>query len=101
MSDAHMTFGFSDEQRQMRASVLGLLCRVLPQTKIRELDKAGEYPFEACQALADGGYTGLMYSPEYGGTGGSFRDLGLFGGAVGDYHGCLAQAPSVTAIYTG
>ena len=52
MSDAHMTFGFSEEQRQMRASVLGLLRRVLPPGKIRELDAAGEYPFEACRALA-------------------------------------------------
>ena len=33
MSDAHMTFGFSDEQRQMRASVLGLLSRVLPPSQ--------------------------------------------------------------------
>ena len=61
MSDAHMTFGFSEEQRQMRASVLGMLNRVLPQAKIRELDKAGEYPLEAHKALADGGYMGLMY----------------------------------------
>jgi alkylation response protein AidB-like acyl-CoA dehydrogenase len=64
MSDAHMTFGFSDEQRQIRASVLGLLSNVLSPSNIRELDKAGEYPFEACQALADGGYMGLMYPPE-------------------------------------
>ena len=63
MSDAHMTFGFSEEQRQMRASVLGLLGRVLPQAKIRELDKAGEYPFEACQALADGWFS-YAVSPE-------------------------------------
>ena len=38
MSDTHMTFGFSEEQRQMRASVLGLLKRVLPQPKIRALE---------------------------------------------------------------
>ena len=37
----------------MRASVLGLLSRVLPPAKIRELDKAGEYPFEAHKALAE------------------------------------------------
>ena len=35
MNEAHLTFGFSEEQRQMRASVLGLLNRVLPPTKIR------------------------------------------------------------------
>ena len=51
MNEAHLTFGFSEEQRQMRASVLGLLDRVLPPARIRELDKAGEYPFEAHKAL--------------------------------------------------
>jgi acyl-CoA dehydrogenase len=101
MSDAHMTFGFSDEQRQMRASVLGLLGRVLPPSKIRQLDKAGEYPFEACQALADGGYMGLMYSPEYGGMGGSYMDLAVLGEALGYHYGGIAQAYGITVIYAG
>jgi hypothetical protein len=81
MRNAHMTFGFSDEQRQMRESVLRLLDRVLPPSRIRELDNAGEYPFEACQALAQGGYMGLMYPPEYGGMGGSYMDLAVLGEA--------------------
>ena len=101
MSDAHMTFGFSDEQRQMRASVLGLLGRVLPQAKIRQLDKAGEYPFEACQALAEGGYMGLMYPPEYGGMGGSYMDLAVLGEALGYHYGGIAQAYGITVIYAG
>ena len=46
MNDAHVTFGLSEEQRQMRASVLGLLSRVLPAAKIRALDAAGEYSFD-------------------------------------------------------
>ena len=85
MSEAHLAFGFSEEQRQMRASVLGLLNRVLPPTRIRELDKAGEYPFEAHKALADAGYMGLIYPTEYGGTGGSYMDLAVLGEALG-YH---------------
>ena len=101
MSDAHMTFGFSEEQRQMRASVLGLLRRVLPQAKIRELDKAGEYPFEAHKALADGGYMGLMYPPEYGGMGGSYMDLAVLGEALGYHYGGIAQAYGITVIYAG
>jgi len=101
MSDAHMTFGFSEEQRQMRASVLGLLCRVLPPGKIRELDAAGEYPFEACRALAEAGYMGLMYAPEYGGMGGSFMDLAVLGEALGYHYGGIAQAYGITVIYAG
>ena len=85
MNDAHMTFGLSEEQRQMRASVLGLLNRVLPPAKIRALDKAGEYPFEAHQALADAGFMGLMYPAQYGGMGGSYLDLAVLAEALG-YH---------------
>ena len=101
MSDAHMTFGFSEEQRQMRASVLGLLNRVLPPAKIRELDKAGEYPFEAHKALADAGYMGLVYPTEYGGMGGSYMDLAVLGEALGYHYGGIAQAYGITVIYAG
>jgi alkylation response protein AidB-like acyl-CoA dehydrogenase len=85
----------------MRASVLGLLSRVLPPSKIRELGKAGEYPFEACQALAEGGYMGLMFPPEYGGMGGSFMDLAVLGEALGYHYGGIAQAYGITVIYAG
>jgi alkylation response protein AidB-like acyl-CoA dehydrogenase len=101
MSDAHMTFGFTEEQRGLRASVLGLLRRVLPPSKVRELDKAGEYPFEACRALADAGYMGLMYAPEYGGMGGSFMDLAVLGEALGYHYGGIAQAYAITVVYAG
>jgi alkylation response protein AidB-like acyl-CoA dehydrogenase len=101
MIDAHMTFGFSEEQRQMRASVLGLLRRVLPPDKIRELDAAGEYPFEACRALAGAGYLGLMYPHEYGGMDGSFMDLAVLGEALGYHYGGIAQAYGITVIYAG
>ncbi len=100
-SDTHLMFGFSDEQRQMRASVLGLLNRVLPTSRIRELDKAGEYPFEACGALAEAGYMGLMYPVEYGGMGGSYMDLAVLGEALGYHYGGIAQAYGITVIYAG
>jgi alkylation response protein AidB-like acyl-CoA dehydrogenase len=101
VSDAKLTFGFSEEQKQMRRSVLGLLARVLPPAKVRELDAAGEYPFEACKALAAGGYMGLMYAPEYGGMGGSFMDLAVLGEALGYHYGGIAQAYGITVIYAG
>jgi alkylation response protein AidB-like acyl-CoA dehydrogenase len=101
MNDAHLTFGFSEEQRRMRASVLGLLNRVLPPAKIRELDKAGEYPFEAHKALADAGYMGLVYPTEYGGMSGSYMDLAVLGEALGYHYGGIAQAYGITVIYAG
>jgi alkylation response protein AidB-like acyl-CoA dehydrogenase len=100
MSDAHMTFGFSEEQRQMRASVLGFCaaCCRQPRSRARQ---GGEYPFEACKALADGGYMGLMYPPEYGGMGGSYMDLAVLGEALGYHYGGIAQAYGITVIYAG
>jgi alkylation response protein AidB-like acyl-CoA dehydrogenase len=101
MSDAHMTFGFTAEQKLMRDSVLGLLRRVLPPEKIRALDKAGEYPFEAHKALADDGFMGLMYAPEHGGAGGGFMDLAVLAETLGYHYGGIAQAYGITVIYAG
>jgi len=101
MNDQHLTFGFSEEQKQMRASVLALLGRVLAPNKIRALDKAGDYPFEAYAALAAAGYTGLMYPPEYGGMGGGYMDLAVLGEALGYHYGGIAQAYGITVIYAG
>ena len=61
MNETNLTFGFSEQQRHMRTSVLGLLNRVLPPATIRSLSQAGEYPLAAHQALADAGVMGLMY----------------------------------------
>ena len=101
MSDPNLTFGFTDEQKLLRESVLGTLARVLPPEKIRELDKAGEYPHEAIKALADAGLNGIVYPEEFGGLGGSFMDLAVLGEALGYHYGGIAQAWSITCIYAG
>jgi alkylation response protein AidB-like acyl-CoA dehydrogenase len=101
MSEVHITFGLSEEQRQMRANVLRLLDRVLPANKICELDRAGEYPFAAVQALAAAGYMGLMYPVAYDGMGGSHTDLAVLGEALGYHYGGIAQAYAITVIYAG
>ncbi|MEE1556071.1 MAG: acyl-CoA dehydrogenase family protein, partial [Alphaproteobacteria bacterium] len=101
MDDANLTFGFSEEQKLLRDSVLGTLQRVLPAEKIRKLDKAGEYPYEACAALAEAGINGIVYPEEYGGQNGSFMDLAVLGEALGYHYGGIAQAWGITCIYAG
>ncbi|MBC8241682.1 MAG: acyl-CoA/acyl-ACP dehydrogenase [Alphaproteobacteria bacterium] len=101
MDDPNLTFGFTDEQKLLRNSVLGTLQRVLPPEKIRELDMAGEYPYEACAALAEAGVNGIVYPEEYGGLGGSFMDLAVLGEALGYHYGGIAQAWGITCIYAG
>jgi alkylation response protein AidB-like acyl-CoA dehydrogenase len=101
MDDPNLTFDFSEEQRLLRESVLGTLRRVLPPEKIVALDKAGEYPFEACAALAETGVNGIVYPTEYGGLGGSYTDLAVLAEALGYHYGGIAQAWSITCIYAG
>ncbi|MDP6345797.1 MAG: acyl-CoA dehydrogenase family protein [Alphaproteobacteria bacterium] len=101
MEDPNLTFDFTDEQKLLRESVLGTLQRVLPPEKIRELDKAGEYPYEACAALAEAGINGIVYPEEYGGQDGSFTDLAVLGEALGYHYGGIAQAWGITCIYAG
>jgi len=100
-NDPRLTFGFSAEQTLMRDSVLGLLRKVLPPEKIRALDRAREFPFEAYQALADAGWMGLLYAPEYGGMGGSYTDLAVLSEALAWHYGGIAQAWGISVIYGG
>ncbi|MCA8927639.1 MAG: acyl-CoA/acyl-ACP dehydrogenase [Alphaproteobacteria bacterium] len=101
MTDPHLTHGFTDEQKLLRESVLGTLARVLPPEKIRELDRAGEYPYEACRALAELGVNGIVYPKADGGLGGSFKDLAVLGEALAYHYGGIAQAWGITCIYAG
>jgi len=100
-TDRWTTFGFTDEQRQMREAVLDLIDRVLPPAKIRELDARGEYPFEAYDALARAGWLGLPFPEEYGGTGGSHMDLAVLVEAIAYRFASLATAYLTSTIYAG
>lgn len=55
MRELWNTFGFTGEQRLMREPVLSLLARVLSPEKVRDLDRRGEFPFEAYDAMAQAG----------------------------------------------
>ncbi|WP_293960129.1 acyl-CoA dehydrogenase family protein [Sneathiella sp.] len=94
-------FGLSEEQMMIRENVLELLERVMPREKIKELDKAGEFPFEAYQALADAGWMGLAYPEEFGGAGGSNKDLAVLIEAMAYHYGGIATAYNTTIVYAG
>src|SRR3546814_12753899 len=72
----------------------------LPE-RIRELDKAGEFPLEAYRALARDGWMGLIYPEEHGGMAGSFKDLAVLSETLGYHSGGIAQAWGITVIYAG
>lgn len=95
------TFGFTEQQRLIRDSVLELLERVLPVQKIRELDRAGEFPFDAYQALADAGWMALPFANAVGGAGGSHKDLAVLVEAMAYHYASAATAYLTTVIYAG
>ncbi len=94
-------FGLTEEQRMIRENVLPMLAEVFPRERVRELDEKYEFPFEAYQALAKGGWLGLPHEPEYGGANGSFKDLAVFVETVAYHNAQLASAWLTTAIYGG
>lgn len=94
-------FGLTEEQIMMRESVQGLLERVLPREKIKEMDEAHEFPFEAYQAMADAGWMGLLYSEEYGGIGGSYKDFAVFIESVAYHNAQMASAYLTSVLYGG
>lgn len=97
----YKTFGFSQEQVMMRDSVLGTLNRVLPESKILELEANSEYPAEAFQALAEGGWLALPFEEAHGGAAASNKDLAVFIEALGYHHAGITSAYMTTVIYGG
>ncbi len=95
------TFGLTEQQCMIRDSVLDLLQAKLPAEKIRELDRAGEFPFEAYQALADAGWMSLPFQESLGGSGGSYKDLAVLVEAMAYHYASVATAYLTTVIYAG
>lgn len=63
-----MNLDFTEEQRQIRDSVLRLLERFDDQYWL-ERDRDGEFPEEFCRALVDAGWMGIAMPEDYGGSG--------------------------------
>jgi len=94
-------FGFTEEQKMMRESLLRLATKTLPIEKIRELDRDGGWPTEAYQALAKAGWLGLLYPEKYGGLGGSYKDLAVLLETLSYHYACLGTTYMTSPIYAG
>ncbi len=94
-------FGLTETQAMIRDSVLALLANELPREKIRALDEASEFPFDAYAALARAGWMGLPYAKADGGSGGSYKDLAVFVESVAYHNAQMASAFLTTVIYGG
>ncbi len=63
-----MDFTWSESQRQIRDSVLGL-CRQFDDRYWLERDESGAFPEDFCRAIADAGWIGVAVPEAYGGAG--------------------------------
>ena len=94
-------FGYTDEQKMMRESLLRLAADTLPPERIRALDREGAWPHEAYQALAKAGWLGLLYPEAYGGLDGSYKDLVVLLETLSYHYACLGTTYMTSPIYAG
>ncbi|WP_028139125.1 acyl-CoA dehydrogenase family protein [Bradyrhizobium japonicum] len=99
--DNNEEFDLTDDQLQVRASVLQLLREKLPPWKVAELDDKSEFPFDAYAALAEAGWLGLPHDEQYGGAGGSYMDLAVLIEAIAYHNAQMASAYLTTVVYGG
>jgi alkylation response protein AidB-like acyl-CoA dehydrogenase len=95
------TTGLNEDQRMVREAVLDILESTLPKEEIRRIDEVKEFPTAAYQALADSGFLGLFYEEEFGGAGGSYKDLTNFMETLGYHYAGIGQAVMITSVYAG
>lgn len=65
-----MDFELNEDLLEVRQWARDFCKKECPPDYIRQLDEAGEFPFELYQKLADAGFIGISAPEEYGGSGG-------------------------------
>jgi alkylation response protein AidB-like acyl-CoA dehydrogenase len=82
----------SVDQKAMTDAVAQLCARHITEDYLKDCDRQARYPEEAMQALARAGWAGLAVPAEYGGSGGSARDLAVVHRTIARYGLAPAQA---------
>jgi alkylation response protein AidB-like acyl-CoA dehydrogenase len=86
-------FGFeSPEQKAMTDSLARLCARHVTEDYLKECDRQKRYPDEAMRELADAGWAGLVVPEQYGGSGGSARDVAVLHRTIARFGLAPAQA---------
>jgi len=96
-----MDFSFTAEQEQLRAHLQELLDAVCPPEYAERCDREARPPREAYEALAKHGWFGLIFPPEYGGTGGTAIELAILLEEAGRHFEELAMWLFRTLTYGG
>jgi acyl-CoA dehydrogenase len=89
-----MDFEFTETQLAVREGV-AKICERFPDSYWLEKDNKHEFPHDFAQAMADGGFVGIIVPEEYGGSGLGYTEAALMMQTIAESGACLAGCTSV------
>ena len=94
-----MDLGLTEIQQMLKTSAQEFLARECPLTLVREMEEDSRgYTDELWRQMVSLGWTGVAFPEEYGGTGGTFADLGVLLEEMGH---SLAPSPFFATVVLG
>ena len=94
-----MDLGLTEIQQMLKTSAQDFLTRECPLTLVREMEEDSKgYTDELWRQMIALGWTGVAFPEQYGGTGGTFADLGVLLEEIGR---ALAPAPFFSTVVLG
>lgn len=94
-----MDLGLNEIQQMLKTSAQDFLARECPLTLVREMEEDSKgYTDELWRQMIGLGWTGVAFPEQYGGTGGTFADLGVLLEEIGR---SLAPSPFFSTVVLG
>ena len=94
-----MDLGLNEIQQMLKTSAQEFLARECPLTVVREMEEDPQgYPDALWRQMTALGWTGVAFPEQYGGTGGTFADLGVLLEEIGR---SLAPSPFIPTVVLG
>ena len=94
-----MDLGLNEIQQMLKTSAQEFLARECPLTVVREMEEDPQgYPDALWRQMIALGWTGVAFPEQYGGTGGTFADLGVLLEEIGR---SLAPSPFIPTVVLG
>ena len=94
-----MDLGLTEIQQMLKTSAQDFLTRECPLTLVRQMEEDSKgYTDELWRQMIALGWTGVAFPEQYGGTGGTFADLGVLLEELGR---ALAPAPFFSTVVLG
>ena len=96
-----MKFELDEDKAMLREAAREFLKETFPLERVRELDEAGEFPFDLYKDIADMGWLGIPFAEELGGAGGDPIDESIIMEELGRAMGPFASAVLISVLTCG